>query len=174
VESPLDGNRFLPLRSFSKLITPDSINEELRRNLEPKLLERIVKYAKGVFIILVLVGKADDIEKLFEDGLTDERLPLYPMGESNGALESHSTKKSFESFASWDKSEIDYFLVKQWLVQSPVLDTSGEHLDLDINCALPFTHVDFDLIHGAFGKVHRGELHPDHQRGIIKSQVSII
>jgi serine/threonine protein kinase len=54
------------------------------------------------------------------------------------------------------------------------LDTSGEHLDLDIDCALPFTHVDFDLIHGAFGRVHKGELHPDHQRGIIKSQVSVI
>jgi hypothetical protein len=85
----------------------------LRRNLEQKLLERIVKYAKEVFIILVLVGKADDVEKLFEDGLTDEHLPLYPKGESNGAPESHSIKKLFESFASRNKSEVDHFLVKQ-------------------------------------------------------------
>jgi hypothetical protein len=162
VDSGLDNKGFLPLSYIDTLITEPQIKLLLHGNLDDSLHVEIFNRARKVFAILVIIEGVNRIQELLAAGLTDEVLPVYREDKVGQALKSTLSRETFE-----------LFLQKQWLVQSPVLDATGQHIDLDQNCALPFTHVDHAVKHGGFSTVYKGTLHPAHQRGLRTSPVSI-
>jgi serine/threonine protein kinase len=168
VTSPLGDQVFLPLSDLNDKITRDSIKAQLSygiRLFHRGLPDNVFLHAKKVFAILVLIEEPCAIKDLIQEGLTDEDLPLSRKGDSDYNVLVSACGKIFKSFASWDKeSRVRDFLDKQWLVQAPVLDTTGKHIVLDPKCALPFQES-VAKARGGFGVVHQGTLHPAHQQG---------
>jgi hypothetical protein len=175
LECPLGGQQFLPLEILDVAITKEGIQAELPwtgRFLQRGLSKKVVLQAKKVFAILVLIGEALAIAELVKEGLTDEDIPLFwPRGELDNFLVSTSGKV-FHSFKAWKReAQVQNFLDKQWVVQAPVLDTTGKHFILDQKCALPFPKVE-EVGGGRYSTVYKGTIHRAHQRGFAVSIAS--
>jgi hypothetical protein len=162
----------LPLEILDAAITKESVQAELPwtgRVFQRGLSKKVVLQAKKVFAILVLIGEALAIADLVKEGLTDEDLPFSRQrGELNYIIVS-TRGKLFHSFQAWKrKAQVDNFLEKQWVVQAPVLDTTGKHFILDQNCALPFPQIE-EVERGPTSTVYRGTIHRSHQQGFAVS-----
>lgn len=170
LECPLEGQKkFLPLSDLKK-ITRDTVKGQLpylrTQMFHRKLPEKILQQAKMVFAILVLMGEPRAINGLLQEGLTDEHLPLQAKKVNNHNVVESVHGKIFKSFDAWgNEARVEEFLDKQWLVQAPVLDPTGEHIVLDPKCALPFKCIDQKAERGALSIVYKGTLHPAHQKG---------
>ncbi|PMD20206.1 hypothetical protein NA56DRAFT_705018 [Hyaloscypha hepaticicola] len=167
LESPLDGQGFLPLNILDELITKESVKAQLSWKtllFQSGLPNKIVQHAKKVFAILVLMDKALAITELLSEGLTDEHLPLGRKGDNSNILVS-IRGKTFESFDGWGNDAlVGNFLDKQWLVQAEVLDTTGKHFVLNPKCPLPFPRVE-EIGGGHLSTVYRAALHPAYLQG---------
>ncbi len=170
-ESDIDGKQFVPLDYLEKIINKENIKIELgitdgactKARKSSDLPDRITKEAKRIFGALILMGKVDAIEGLLEEGLTDDHLPLSRDPKYDAVL-SRDGETSFQ-FGCWGRQTVTEFVKrKQWLFLAPILDTNGELIEVDHECALPFT--DSEVIgNGAAGVVHRAEIYKGHQRG---------
>jgi len=175
VECCIDGEHpdsgFLPLSDLNDKITIDSIRTELSSTLRDDYLpERILRQAKKVFAILVLIEEPEAIKDLVEkDKIMDEDLPLSRMADSKrhkdyNTLLSADGNKVFSSFTSWPKREsVKQFLKRQWEVQAPVLESIGQHLTIESQCPFPFTEI-IRRNAGYSGFVYQSKLHPAHQQ----------
>lgn len=164
---PLGGQYFLPLDSLDETITTESVKAQLSwedRTFRSGLPREVVQHAKKVFAILVLIGDPRAIKGLLGEGLTDEYLPLSPGDPYCSSLVSAHRDKTFQSPVTWDEFRVALFLEKQWVVQAPVLDTTGIHIALHPRCPLPFQSID-EVGWDESGRVYRGALHPAHQKG---------
>jgi hypothetical protein len=176
VKCPLGNQQFLPLSELDAKVTRDSISAQLSedtRQLLPSLPDEVLDHAKKIFAILVVIGEPRRIQDLVQEGLTDEHLPLSLREADNYNVLKSRNDQNFKSFASWDNEpRVEEFLDKQWLVQAPVLDPTGRHIDLTEKCALPFLQSN-KVATAADGlcSVHRGILHPAHQKGFEVSNI---
>jgi hypothetical protein len=83
-ESGIDGKLFVPLDYLERIINEENIKIELgmtdgagtKARKPSDLPDRITKEAKRIFGALVLMDKANAIEGLLDEGLTDDHLPL--------------------------------------------------------------------------------------------------
>jgi serine/threonine protein kinase len=171
LKCPLSTNRFLPLDVLDEEITEENVRDEIPGKLanffKPHLPSTVVRQAKKVFTILVIVGEPQAIKDLLAEGITDEDLPLSRRDgdEDDNNLVSCSGKV-FSSFADWkDEPRVEYFLDKQWTVLAPVLDFSGSDIKLSMSSALPFEAVD-PVGHNNMVTVYKSDVHPAHQRGL--------
>jgi hypothetical protein len=180
IQSPLNSHDFLPLSILDEKITRDRVEEVLSSGAlpcTPSLPDKVCQQAKKVFAILVLIYFPEAITELFLEGLTDEHLPLCraPQGDNNYHNLYYLVSvrgKTFKAFATLrNPARVSDFLEKQWLVQAPMLDTSGKHIELDAKCALPFGKVD-KKVATDFSTVWKGALHPAHQQGLKVSEPS--
>ncbi|PVH75772.1 kinase-like protein [Cadophora sp. DSE1049] len=167
-QCPLGSQQFLPLNNLDK-ITKKSIQAELPltvRVRQRSLPGKVVLQAKKVFAVLVLTGESPAITDLVKEGLTDEHLPLSrKRGDSANILVSACGEKTFRSFEAWrNAAQVTHFLDWQWVVQAPVLDTTGKHFNLDQKCALPFEKVE-EVGGGPSATVYKGILHEAHHQG---------
>ncbi|GKT51646.1 serine/threonine-protein kinase PknD [Colletotrichum spaethianum] len=169
IKSPF-GPKFLPLSCLDTAITKTSVEGEFSyftRLLNPYLSQNVVQHARKVFAVLVFIDRAAAICELYNEGLTDDQLPLSRNnGDDRNVLFSDRGKKRFTSFRSWTSASVDLFLDKQWLFQSPVFGATGEHLNLDPTCALPMLPDAEEVAAGLYNVVYRGTLHPAHQKGL--------
>jgi len=137
------------------------------------LAEEVVRRARKGFASLVFVGCQSAIRDLLSEGFTDEHLPLSRTqgGADRNLLSGCDGSKTFETFRTWKRADVDHFLEKQWRVQAPVFDTSGSHFILDRYCAFPL-RPDFDKIGITdYSNVFKCEVYQAHyQRG---SQVRV-
>jgi hypothetical protein len=174
LKSPLGDLDFLPLNNLHEGITRDSVRAQLFPEsllLQPNLPKKVVQHAKKIFAILVFIGEPCAIVDLLQEGLTDEHLPLSASPDQHDIAPVSVHGKTFMSFFGWENEpRVAEFLEKQWLVQAPVLDTTGKHIVLDPKCALPFLDVARISV-GEFIRVSKGKIHPAHQQGF---EVSII
>lgn len=170
-ESDIDGKMFVPLDYLEKIFNKKSIEIELgltdgaytKAKKPSDLLDRITKEAKKIFGALVLMGKANAIEDLLEEGLTDDHLPLS-CDPKHDAILSRDGETLFQLGFLGRQTITEFIKHKQWLFLAPILDTNCELIEFDYECALPFT--DSEIIgHGAVGIVHRAKIYPGHQRG---------
>lgn len=168
LECPLGGQQFLPPNILDETITKKSVKAELpwkSRVFQSGLPGKVSQQAKKVFAILVLIGEPLAIKELLLEGLTDEHLPLSPKGGNNDNILVSVRGKTFQSFVAWrNDARVADFLEKQWLVQAPVLDTTGKHVILDPKCALPFPQIK-EIGGGDFSIVYKSALHPAYQQG---------
>lgn len=164
--------KFLPADKLDG-ITLENIQAELpwtTRIFSPYLAHKVASEAKRVFCILVLLDKPVAVERLINEGITDDDLPLCRNSEDASeseynVLASVGGNKRFPSSASWGKGmQVEHFLEKQWVVQSPILEKRGSHFVLDVECALPLIECDTEQARGGMGVVHKARIHPAHQR----------
>ncbi len=178
--SPIDDKEFLPLDALETLVNKKTVKTELefnegveasltRRETSADLLNKVTKQAKRVFATLVLIDKAAAIYRLLEEGLTDEHLPLVCDSDYDH-LSSHDHETKFP-FAGLRHASLTNFLQKQWVFLAPVLNTTGQLIEVSRDCALPFTESDV-IGHGAAGIVHWAKLHKAHQQGFEVSKLT--
>ncbi|RSL41640.1 hypothetical protein CEP54_015754 [Fusarium duplospermum] len=170
---PLEARfpKFLPLDELEK-VTLENIQAELPMTTQlfsPGLPHKVASEAKRVFCILVLMEEAAAIAQLIKEGITDEDLPLCRNDDDENdseynVLASVGSNKRFPSTMSWGQGvQVENFLKKQWVVQSPIFDKPGSHLVLDPECALPLTECETEHAKGDMSVVHKAKLHPAHQ-----------
>ncbi|PMD49660.1 kinase-like protein [Hyaloscypha bicolor E] len=106
------------------------------------------------------------INDLLSEGLRDKHLPLsHQQGKEYNVLVS-TDGQQFKSFATWNNEvRVQDFIDRQWLVQAPVLDTSGKHIVLHIKCALPFLHCS-SIAGNENSVVYKATLAMGHQQGL--------
>jgi hypothetical protein len=163
VKCSLGDQQFLPLSELNAKVTRDSIRARLSESLPDEVLD----HARKIFAILVFIGESRAIQNLVQEGLKDEHLPLSLQEDKDYNVLKSRNGQNFKSFASWEnEARVEAFLDKQWLVQAPVLDPTGRHINLAQKCALPFLQSN-KVATAADGlcSVHRGILHPAHQKG---------
>jgi hypothetical protein len=177
-KSSIDNCEFVPLDYLERIISKENIKIELgikdgactNARKPSELPDRITKEAKKIFGALVLMGKADKIEGLLDEGVTDEHLPLSRDPKYDAVL-SRDGATSFQ-FGSLGRHTITEFIKrKQWLFLAPILDTNGELIEVNYECALPFTDSEVEG-HGAAGIVYRAKIYEGHQRGFEVSALS--
>jgi hypothetical protein len=170
-ESDIDGKQFVPLDYLETVINNENIKIELgitggacaKARKPSDLPNRITKEAKRIFGALVLMGKVGAIEGLLEEGLTDDHLPLSRDPKYDAVL-SRDGETSFQFGCLGRQTITEFIKRKQWLFLAPILDTNGELIEVDHECALPFK--DSVVIgNGAAGVVHKATIYEGHQRG---------
>ncbi|KAH6706432.1 kinase-like domain-containing protein [Leptodontidium sp. MPI-SDFR-AT-0119] len=175
ISCPIDGKKFMPRDYLESIISKENVKGEMKikdgvlvkaKLRKPSdLPERVASRAKRIFAALVVMDKVAAIEGLLDEGLTDEHLPLtHDPDPKHDAFLSIDGSTAFH-FANCGGPTVKEFIHnKQWLFVSPILDTTGQLIQVDQNCALPFTESDF-AGSGAAGVVHWAKLHQAHQRG---------
>jgi hypothetical protein len=180
-KSSIDNCEFVPLDYLERIINKENIKIALgikdgactnctnaRRRSD--LPDRITSEAKKTFGALVLMGKADKIEDLLNEGLTDDHLPLSRDPEYEAIL-SRDGATSFPFDGLGRQTITEFIKRKQWLFLAPILGTNGELIEINYECALPFTDSEVEG-HGAAGIVHRAKIYEGHQRGFKVSALS--
>lgn len=169
---------FVPLDILEKEITEENVRDTLSRgplftatvaaslrmlHLIPNdtLPRKVVECAKKVFAILVFIGEPNAIKELLDEGLTDEHLPLRLDDNGSNTLVSGSGETFGSVAKSMCEQRVSDFVDKQWIVMAPILDTSGQHIELDRRIPLPFKTTD-EAEHGLYSRVHKCLLHPAH------------
>ncbi|KAI1815226.1 kinase-like protein [Poronia punctata] len=165
-ESPyFEKFSFLPRDIIEEKITTEAINAKFSwtSNLFYRSrVERIAKEAKRVVCILLLIQEEDLLWSFFEEGLTDQHLPLRAPGNGKGALVSQNGQE-FHSFARQPRStsRASQFLKTQWQVLAPVITKPGDHIDIEKLAPPPFYDIK-EITSNGRSTVYRGKLHPAH------------
>ena len=167
------GSRFIPESLVYEVITKDSIAanlsfaQRLRFLFSPtnSLADRIHSQARKVFAILALIGQEKMIgDLIYNDNITDEDLPLF-LDNRRSTLVSKTPEghiaKELSSFRAWDERRVRDFLEKQWLVLAPILDGTGEPIELTPNCPLPIIKSEMRIRRRGM-HIYEAWLHPAH------------
>jgi len=174
--------KLLKLRNPS--VNPEKLKRKARRILgggDPECKEasgRNTKDSGGkcfrkVFAILVLIERPGMIGRFVGEGVCDDDLPFQLTGSwpyrmcrrDNGGCR-------LKCFMGWRESTLRRFMWEQWKVLVPVFMRSFKLDDppvLEKEIILPFTEKDYRNT-GAYGKVFRVRIHPEHCK--FKGQVS--
>jgi hypothetical protein len=169
VNCPISNQEFLPLSALDEKDIADSIRPIITGLDDSTLLDEVTQYAKKIFAILVLIGEPGYIHVLLSEGLRDKHLPLSRQGGKEYNVLVSSDGQKFKSFATWtNEARVQDFIDRQWLVQAPVLDTSGKHIVLDLKCALPF-RLGNPIARNENSVVYKATLALGHQQGLAVS-----
>ncbi len=141
---PLSNQKFLPSNTLDEIITVDSVRASagaaVRRETifgSSDLAGDVVLKAKRIFAILVLSGSHGTIGDLLSEGLTDAHLPLSRKEDEMDMALVGVDGTEFDVFRDWGPPSVASFVEKQWVVQAPVLDSSGGHFVLGPGCGMP-------------------------------------
>lgn len=187
ITSPFDDKRFVPLDVVEGAISLPSVASEMgipsgtftqiiRLRRPSDLPGKVIAEAKKVFAILILSDKVGAIENLLNECLRDEHLPLSRSRDHEALVSCDGTGEF--PFTGWRTASLNNFVEHtQWLFLAPVLDITGEVIDVHQLCPLPFTSSKV-LGGGGGGIVYQAEIHPAHQRGfevgILSCDISIV
>ncbi|KAF4833862.1 hypothetical protein CGCTS75_v003693 [Colletotrichum tropicale] len=117
------GLRFLPCDVIDGVITRETLKHELPRSWRSRLSRddmtmRIVRDAKKLFAILLIIGEKHKIKDLMKEGLTDHDLPFSESAvPARGGIRTSNPSKEVHSFRQWEEPKVELFLRSQWLVQ---------------------------------------------------------
>jgi hypothetical protein len=181
VEWPEGGNQyFIPADDLRRLVTVDSIRNQLKYSkpdlLEDRLLEMAESACKSAFklyAILVCANRVSHFYNFLQEGLSDDDLPFIRLSGSKKSFELHSSRrpnKPIMSLRSWPLFQVKHFSRDQYQMLAPIFKKSHlvEHYDLLDNQVLPFIEDQVrDLAKsggvGGFGSVWAVRMHPAHQ-----------
>lgn len=157
---------FLPQDAIDETITLDIVkaNSSWTTTIcNPSLPRKVVERARKVYAILGLCEEEALIWELFNEGLTDEHLPLARLqdrGDSNILVSSQ--EKKFTSFAKLKKNlVVENFLRKQWFVLAPVISAPGQEIKIQGDTPFPFYDVE-KISPNIRSTVFKGKLHGAH------------
>ncbi|KAI8711168.1 Protein kinase domain-containing protein [Fusarium sp. LHS14.1] len=161
VSSDLDAKEFVTLDVLEKVITKPNVASELGRTnsllartlsniARSDVSSRITAQARKIFAILVLLDRTAAIQGLLDEGLTDEHLPLSRSPD-------HEALVSWDGvefpFTGWKPASVNLFVKQQWPFLAPILDTTGQLINVNQESPLPFTKTDI-IGSGAAGVVY--------------------
>jgi len=165
---------FWPRHIIETLIEPDAVRRELYATGVPyddKLVDFVVRRAKKLFTIAVTAtsrpGFLPKAMKFFQENQFDDSClkssaqvaenysrsdptPLERLIQSQGAKKLWTDRALYDSRAG------------QWKVLAPVFSPAVINCDFRQEAILPFTEMKANEKKGAFSKVYRAVIHPDH------------
>ncbi|KAK2025438.1 kinase domain-containing protein [Colletotrichum zoysiae] len=164
--------KYVPNHVLDDLVTTESIYKELCRNQKRQvwvkssrrhLAERVIKSnARRLFVLLVLLDRSLDTDKLLSSGLTDSHLPLVKDGD--GVKSEPDSGKSFSLPPKWSSQTVDQFLDNQWRVLAPVFGSSGRHRTFQPSCPMPFQKIEEAPKKGSSSVVYYAHIRRSHQQ----------
>ncbi|KAI1261434.1 kinase-like protein [Xylariaceae sp. FL1019] len=168
---------FLPLSVVDQMISKDVIKSKLSWKssiTSPSLSQHILERAKKVFAILSLCEEESSIETVFNEGLTDDHLPLSRSPETGSYNVLVSPLGSvFNSFTKFKKNvTVDDFLRAQWQLLAPVFRTPGEHIVLEQENPMPFSDIK-KISATDMSVVYTGRLHAAHHASEVDGEMRI-
>jgi hypothetical protein len=149
--------QFIPAGDLDEVLTTDAIDGELQSCGLGDISSDVFPHAKKIFAILLAIRKLDALQDLIKEGVRDDVLPL-----AISATSSLEDQKLYYAFSEWDLDARKHFEEFQWTLLAPIF-SEGMHLKLHDDARLPFIKTE-PLANGAFGGVHRVEIHSDHER----------
>lgn len=149
--------QFIPAGDLNEVLTFQAIMGELRNHELADISYDVFRYAKKIFAVLLVISKLEALRDLIKRGLRDEALPLAIT--STGSL---WDEQRHSAFSKWDLDARKRFVDFQWTLLAPTF-SEGKHLKLHDDTPLPFIRTE-PIANGAFGGVHRVEIHSDHER----------
>ncbi|KAJ8133057.1 hypothetical protein O1611_g564 [Lasiodiplodia mahajangana] len=177
VYNPLENKQFVPNGALEELITFETITSTLATaGLSTReqvfLANVIVEKGRRIFAILVFINQVNDIKTLFNEGFTDEMLPVaYQDEDDTWQVKSYipnsdnlNQEKIWVFFQHWKKSTIFSFCERQWMFLSPVFTRQQFKYILHRDAILPFVSVKGQTKQSYFSMVFRVDVHPAHQR----------
>ncbi|KAI0548859.1 kinase-like domain-containing protein [Xylaria curta] len=171
IDCPLGNKWYIPIDVLRKTITPERVLELMdTQETEQDMYniggraKGIVRYSMRAFATLVLVGRSNPIQDIISNGFIDEHLPLAreASGDRRCLFSIKDNRKIFKLSEDWKRPEVTAFLEKQWLFQAPILDTRGNHLLLDPECAMPLRKPIEEIGSTESSRVFTCEIHPAH------------
>ncbi|KAI1739749.1 kinase-like domain-containing protein [Xylaria scruposa] len=97
----------------SLALTEDELNEIVGQVFNKDLEKRMIE----IFAILIFTGKVEYIQELVRSGINDKQLPLVP-------------QEWYERLDFWQKSQVDDFCCRQWLVHIPILNFATDNTEI--------------------------------------------
>ena len=164
---------FVPETALTSIITPHTIEKQIRLGNPEMALETIDTYvagaflrAKRVFAILVYIHRGAEIGAFLRWGLHDGMLPVTVSKETAHGksilVVLGKDGQKISVFQSWTAMEIQKFEKKQWQMLAPTFKY-GKHLDLPEKTILPFKEIRKEEEHrGGYSTVSKILIHPDH------------
>lgn len=149
--------QFIPGGDLEEALTTHAIEVEPRSHKLADISHDVFHYAKKIFAILLVIGKLDALQDFIDRGLRDEDLPLAI--SMTGSMDDEHLKSAF---SGWDLDARKQFADFQWTLLALIF-LEGKHLKLHDETRLPFIKTK-PIAKGAFGGVHRVEIHSDHER----------
>jgi hypothetical protein len=168
VESAFDGRRYLPESSIDRLITAETIRDELcsiETHVSDGLLDFILARAKRIFATLAFIDRAGRIEQFFQRNFSDDMLPIAVVAGTKAVNSLPRETVLTDIFSSWDASDLVRFSQVQWQYLAPVFIEGDFQSSLHRDCPLPITSLDsVNTRTGSFSLVRKVTVHPGHLR----------
>ncbi|KAI0104031.1 hypothetical protein GGR51DRAFT_240507 [Nemania sp. FL0031] len=177
VYNPLENKQFVPNGALEELITFETITSTLATaglsaGEQLFFADIIVEKGRRIFAILVFINQVNDIKTLFNEGFTDEMLPVaYQDEDDTWKVKSYlpnsdnlNQEKIWVFFQHWKKSTIFSFCERQWMFLSPVFIKEQFKYILHRDAILPFVSVKGQTKQSYFSMVFHVGVHATHQR----------
>ncbi|KAI1122380.1 hypothetical protein F5Y10DRAFT_254264 [Nemania abortiva] len=177
VYSPLENKSFVPNGALEELITFETITSTLATAGLPDrelicLANVIVEKGRRIFAILVFINQLNEIGTFFNEGFTDDMLPVAYQAEGDSwKVRSYipnsddlDREKVWVFFQHWKKSTIFSFCERQWMFLSPVFSKEQFKYFLHRDAILPFVSAKGQTKQSYYSMVFHVEVHAAHQR----------
>ena len=168
VRSEFSQKSFLPQDDFEKLITENTIKEELDKvfgTLDSSLAKYIAKKAPRTFATLVIQDKVLKAMNLEKSKFNDDYLPIANEDSVLTSLNGLSRDgHAWKWFNSWRTQEKNDFCERQWTFLSPTFESNSMMEVLHRDCRLPFITCDSKREGGSFSFVHKATIHHAHHK----------
>jgi len=164
-----DGN-FLPHDKLNDIVSREEVMSNLKdaKVSNPEdLVDFVLKDAKQLFLILVMMENLSLLGGLQQDEIKDASLPIGFDKECYGySLEELEPlgKPRFSIFKDWSRNERRLFDTYQWNFAIPMFNGSQFRFHFHRSRILPFLNSEAKkpVSSGFFGEVSRTEIHPAH------------
>jgi hypothetical protein len=167
---PLTNSAFLPFCWHANFLDDKMIRrtladfKEIRSQDMTKLLNYVNTEARTVFLLLVFIGKVNNIGDFYLNNFKDSNLPILFTSKWEGvSLKSQDSKHAWQCFLKWTTVEMELFTLKQWVFLAPVFSGETFFYKLEPKQPLPFKHSgDTSIGNGYFGTVYKIEIPSSH------------
>lgn len=149
------NQRIVSRTNLEELLNSDCIERELRNHDLATLASYVLRRARKIFAILLLIRKLQALAGFVEGGLDDNLLPL-----SDSAFDPLEKSGVLSASREWNIEARQVFLEHQWTVLAPVF-LEGSHLKLANDAILPITEIRA-IAKGADSDVYLIAIHRDY------------
>lgn len=163
---------FWPASIIRDLTTKDTVRQVLYSNSEDyneELVNFISIHAKRLFCLTATtLGSAQKLltaMKLFyEKDYKDSDLSAETLDDIKAADNHTAIDEQLKSLDKklWRKKAVYDFQETQWKALVPILSTAQSNYNFKPKTILPFISIENNVGSGAFSRVHKVEIHPDH------------
>jgi hypothetical protein len=165
----LAPREFFPEGTIDRVIKEDVVRRKLEqagKRYKDKLITYIISHAKKLFAIVTVVDSnpswvLEAMKFLKSNDFRDSSISAE-IADNDRASFRERLDSLDPNFRIWDKGMRSKFFEQQWKALAPVISTARANYDFELETILPFTEMERDIKSGAFSRIHKVSLHPDH------------